>query len=115
MPRGRRSTTEVRDDAVPASKIVEEWEASAKTDVEDEDNSHLPPLPLPTVNEPRRTRPGSAEVQWSIEELNPPEEEPTEEPEGEGVSGEGPAPSVGTGAETETSTAEVAKARAKEE
>jgi hypothetical protein len=90
MPRGR--SVSKRDDAVPASDIVEAWQKHPEGDTEGEDNSHLPPLPLPTVTEPRRVD-EQGRVQWTVEELVPKAED--EVPEEEPGESEGPAPSLG--------------------
>lgn len=94
MPRGR--SAKVRDDARPASAILEDYRANPEGDTEGEDNSHLPPLPLPTVTEPRKTDPETGRVKWSLSEFEPDEdEEEAEEPEEGHVLGEGGSPSLG--------------------
>jgi hypothetical protein len=94
MPRGR--SAKVRGDARPASSILEDYRANPEGDTEGEDNSHLPPLPLPTVDTPRRIDPETGRVKWSLSEFEPDEEgKPEEEPEEEGEPSEGPAPSLG--------------------
>lgn len=70
------------------TKMLEGWEKNPKGETEGEDNSHLPPLPLPSVNEARPVKDGS--VEWDIaefraEDKEEPEEEETPEAE-EGVS-----------------------------
>ena len=94
MARGR--SVEVRDDARPASSILEDYRANPEGDTDGEDNSHLPPLPLPTVTTPRKIDPETGAVKWELSEFEPDEEKtPEEETEEEPEPGEGPAPSLG--------------------
>lgn len=63
------SKVEKRPDAVTAEDTIREWEKHPEGETPGEDNSHLPPLPLPTVTEPRPIDPETGAVKWTVSEL----------------------------------------------